>query len=89
MFESWFDIKKQSFYPYVLSEGFLDGLQNTVISNINYWQWMQFVPVSDIMIAPKEVIVVEKFKPFMFISFSWDWHGYDTISHFPELISLS
>lgn len=88
MFESWFDIKNQSFYPIVLNDGFIDAIQVS-IENRNYWKWMNFIPIYGVLIAEKEWIHVEKFKPFMFISFDYDWIGKESTTHFPELISLS
>jgi len=83
-------------------------LAERILKDDNYIQRIQsmvwgrdfiWTPMSNFFIAPKEVIVVERFTPYIWVSFDWEIRhdhfnvvktsgkGKRSTSHFRELIS--
>jgi hypothetical protein len=85
-----FNIWKDSLYPDVLPDELIAVIQEITIEDheSNLYQWSRMYKY---FIAPPGLIMIERFKPYIWISYDYSFDGikYYSTTHFKEFISLN
>ena len=81
------NIKKDSLYPDVLSDDFIAIIQR-ICYDQGFFLWSRMM---NFFVAEPAMIVIERFKPYIWISYDYSFDGikYYSTTHFKEFISMN